>query len=230
MRARNIKPGFFNNEKIALLAPEIRILFIGLWLIADRDGRLEDRPLRIKILLFALDDLDIDAGLTCLHEAGLIIRYNVEGQALIQIPSWEKHQKPHPNEKSNNYPAPLNLTSDPKKGQSDPADMRNEDSMNDESLGAANAAEKIPFTEILQAYRSVDGFAPVHRMTDNRRSHIRARWNDNPDMQTPEAWSQFWAWIPTANPWLMTQPKMASLDWITKNETNFAKVREGKYA
>jgi len=46
MRSRNIKPGFFMNE----LLPEIellgRLLFIGLWLLADREGRLEDRPLQ----------------------------------------------------------------------------------------------------------------------------------------------------------------------------------------
>ena len=48
-RARNIKPGFFLNEELGVLPPLVRILFAGLWCIADRDGRLEDRPKRIKM-------------------------------------------------------------------------------------------------------------------------------------------------------------------------------------
>jgi len=43
MRSRNIKPGFFKNEIIAEMPTETRLLFIGLWLLADREGRLEDR-------------------------------------------------------------------------------------------------------------------------------------------------------------------------------------------
>ena len=47
-RARNIKPGFFKNEFLAEMPCEVRLLFIGLWTLADREGRLEDRPKRIK--------------------------------------------------------------------------------------------------------------------------------------------------------------------------------------
>ena len=47
-RARNIKPGFFKNELLVGLPYEYRLLFIGLWTIADRDGRFEDR-------LFSID-------------------------------------------------------------------------------------------------------------------------------------------------------------------------------
>ena len=41
--ARNIKPAFFANEFLAELPCEARLLFIGLWTLADRRGRLEDR-------------------------------------------------------------------------------------------------------------------------------------------------------------------------------------------
>ena len=47
-RARNLKPSFFTNDKLAELHPLGRLLFAGLWTIADREGRLEDRPKRIK--------------------------------------------------------------------------------------------------------------------------------------------------------------------------------------
>ena len=43
-RARNIKPGFFRNADLVEMPIEARLLFIGLWTLADRSGRLEDRP------------------------------------------------------------------------------------------------------------------------------------------------------------------------------------------
>ena len=47
-RARNIKPGFFANDLLVDLPFEVRLLFIGLWTIADRAGRLCDRPKKIS--------------------------------------------------------------------------------------------------------------------------------------------------------------------------------------
>ena len=49
MRARNLKPGFFKNECLLSLSPLHRLLFAGLWCMADRNGILEDRPAKIKI-------------------------------------------------------------------------------------------------------------------------------------------------------------------------------------
>ena len=48
MRARNIKPGFFRDEQLMQVPPLGRILFAGLWCLADREGRLPDRPAQIK--------------------------------------------------------------------------------------------------------------------------------------------------------------------------------------
>ena len=55
MRARNIKPGFFKNDTLAELEFAARLLFIGLWGLADRAGRLEDRPKKIKAEVFPYD-------------------------------------------------------------------------------------------------------------------------------------------------------------------------------
>ena len=84
-RARNIKPGFFSNDVLAECEPLARLLFAGLWTIADREGRLEDRPKRIKAELLPYDDCNIDALLDALHSKGFILRYSVENQQLIQI-------------------------------------------------------------------------------------------------------------------------------------------------
>ena len=97
-RSRNIKPGFFSNDVLAECEPLARLLFAGLWTIADREGRLEDRPKRIKAELLPYDDCNIDALLDALHSKGFILRYSVENQQLIQILAFTKHQNPHKNE------------------------------------------------------------------------------------------------------------------------------------
>jgi hypothetical protein len=107
-RIRTIKPQFFKNEDIAELSAMTRLLFIGLWTQADRDGRLEDRPKRLKAEIFPYENFDIEKGLNELKSAGFIIRYkanvNASGRvlapeqpvtelALIQIVTFSKHQR-----------------------------------------------------------------------------------------------------------------------------------------
>lgn len=104
-RSRNIKPSFFTNEIIGTLEPIVGMAFIGLWCLADRDGRLEDRPLRIKAELFPYrESLDINGYLTVLERNRFIERYEVDGVRYIQIVNFAKHQNPHHTEKSKEYP------------------------------------------------------------------------------------------------------------------------------
>lgn len=91
-RTRSIRPGFFLNEKLAEVNPLGRLLFAGLWTIADRRGRLEDRPRRIKAELLPYDDCDIDDLLNQLSTGGFIHRYIVAGERYIEIVNFEKHQ------------------------------------------------------------------------------------------------------------------------------------------
>ncbi len=105
MRARNIKPGFFENEDLAELSPEARLLFIGLWCMADKRGRLEDTPKKIKRTLLPYDEVNVDKLLTSLHEKGFIVRYEVMGNRYIEIANFSKHQRPHPKEKESQIPS-----------------------------------------------------------------------------------------------------------------------------
>lgn len=109
MRARGIKPGFFENEHLGELSPHARLLFIGLWMLADREGRLEDRPKKIRADLFRYEDVNIEALLEELAQPDeygeqQIIRYEAEGRAYIWIPRFSEHQKPHQNEKASVIP------------------------------------------------------------------------------------------------------------------------------
>ena len=60
-RARNIKPAIMDNDDLAELAPLTRLLFVYLWMLADREGRLEDRPKRIAAQALPFDR-NVDAG------------------------------------------------------------------------------------------------------------------------------------------------------------------------
>jgi hypothetical protein len=103
-RARNIKPGVMENEDLAELEPIARLLFIYLWMLADREGRLEDRPKKIKAKALAYDTVDADQLLGDLQTGGFIVRYEVKGVKYIQIVNFLKHQKPHSNEIESNLP------------------------------------------------------------------------------------------------------------------------------
>lgn len=105
-RTRNLKPGFFKNEDLAECDMAARLLFAGLWTIADREGRLEDRPKRIKAELLPYDALDADALLCQLAARGFIVRYVAGGQAYISIPTFTKNQQPHINEAPSVIPPP----------------------------------------------------------------------------------------------------------------------------
>lgn len=103
-RSRNIKPGFFRNADLLELSFEARLLFIGLWTIADREGRLEDRPKQIKLEIFPADNVDIEACLSSLASIGALVRYEADGKRCIQITNFLKHQNPHKAEQPSTLP------------------------------------------------------------------------------------------------------------------------------
>lgn len=105
-RARNIKPGFFTNDVLAEVDPLGRILFQGLWCHADREGRLECRPRKLKAEILPYDECDIDDLLSQLESRGFISVYSVENSQYIQVVNFSKHQNPHIKEGASSIPAP----------------------------------------------------------------------------------------------------------------------------
>lgn len=111
-RSRYIKPEFFKDEDLARVSHAARLLFVGLWSLADRVGRLEDRPLRIKAELFPYEALDVEpllaelATMKAYGNGAFIQRYEVGGRSYIQIANFTKHQKCHPKEPDSGLPEP----------------------------------------------------------------------------------------------------------------------------
>ncbi len=107
-RARNIKPGYFTNDDLGECDPLARILFAGLWCWADREGRLEDRPKKIKAEILPYDRCDVDKLLSQLADRKFINRYGREGSKYIQISNFQRHQNPHVKEQASSIPPPEN--------------------------------------------------------------------------------------------------------------------------
>ena len=99
-RARNIKPAFFDNDELADNDPLGRLLFIGLWTIADCNGNLEWRTKRVKKQLLAYDDCCIDSLAINLDKSGFVRFYSDGDKLYLNVINFEKHQNPHKNEKS----------------------------------------------------------------------------------------------------------------------------------
>src|SRR5712671_578706 len=109
-RIRAIKHSYFTNDDLAQVSLASRLMGIGLTTLADRDGRLEDRPLRIRAEIFPYDhQLNCDDLLNELQDAHFIHRYVVENRHYIQILSFHRHQKPHPTEKPSTIPPSVDI-------------------------------------------------------------------------------------------------------------------------
>lgn len=110
MRARNIKPSLFTNEHLAAADPLYTVIFIGLWCIADREGRLPYRPIKIHYAINPGRCIEgTESALRWLEEHGFIASYEVGGGRYIDIINFKRHQNPHPRESQSEIPPRDNL-------------------------------------------------------------------------------------------------------------------------
>lgn len=110
-RIRCIKPGFFLNETLGSLSVHARLLYIGLWCLADREGKLEDRPRWIQTQILPYDTCDVDKLLAELAKSEFIVRYKLGKRKRLRryicIPTFLQHQRPHPREAPSTIPNPI---------------------------------------------------------------------------------------------------------------------------
>jgi hypothetical protein len=148
-RARNIKFGFYENDDLAECSVWARYIYPGLWMLADRQGRLEYRPKKIKGELLRFDSQEAEPLLRELEHHGFIDIYEVDGLTYIQIRTFLKHQKPHPRERASVIPAPPpcpnRQKSQPRYDQGepryDPAEPRYD-------LGQTHEAEPVEYQDV----------------------------------------------------------------------------------
>lgn len=102
-RIRTIKPEFWTDQTLQRQPLGARLTFIGLWSLADDEGRLEGDPVLLRSLIHPSDpkvtQRAFNDWLQGLEQAGRIRRYEVEGMPYIDIPRFKSHQrvdKPRP--------------------------------------------------------------------------------------------------------------------------------------
>ena len=102
-RIRTIKPDFFTSEDICALSPLARLLYIGTWLEADREGRLAWKPTTLKMRYLPSDQCDVLGVASELLTRGLVVLY---GNGCAYIPKFSEHQVINPRESKSKIPPP----------------------------------------------------------------------------------------------------------------------------
>jgi hypothetical protein len=102
-RIRTIKPEFFTSADVVALSPLARLLFIGLWGVADREGRMKWRPGDFKLQILPGDACEVDDLCGEILERGLVVLY---GDGLAHIPTFLDHQSINPRETASKLPPP----------------------------------------------------------------------------------------------------------------------------
>ena len=187
-RARNIKPALFKNEVLGVADPLFTLCFEGLWLLADRDGRLEDRPIRIKAEIFPYrDGLQIENILDWLACNGFIIRYQYGENRYIQIINFAKHQNPHKNEAASEIPeysatckSSDFIGTDPDSIGCAPADSLSLDSLSSDSLNPETSKNQ---KHLVTGVTDFESFWKFYPRKVSKSEALKA-WNKiNPDQQ-----------------------------------------------
>lgn len=137
-RIRTVKPEFWQDEKLAILDPLARLVFLGLISMADDAGRLVDNVKSIDGFIFPETEDTAKEALGTLARSSRICRYiSASGQRLIQIRNWERHQKvDHPNKYVLPGPATEDLA----------AQTPTEDSRNPREINAKPSRESLATT------------------------------------------------------------------------------------
>jgi hypothetical protein len=105
-RIRSLKPSFFMSESVGAVSFAARLLFAGLWTLADREGRLVWKPRTIKAQIFPHDDgLEIAPLAEEIVAADLMRFYQDAHHTYAWLPGFTKHQRPHPKEPLSDIPA-----------------------------------------------------------------------------------------------------------------------------
>lgn len=84
----------------------IRLAFVGLFTVCDREGRFKWQPNRIKLAVLPYDELDFSRVLHALASRGFIRMYTIADEIFGLIPTWTKHQVINNRESASEIPPP----------------------------------------------------------------------------------------------------------------------------
>lgn len=109
-RIRTVKPELLTHEDLFMLEQDtglpVRLAFVGLFTVCDREGRFKWQPNRIKLAVLPYDALDFSRVLDALATRGFIRMYSVNDEIFGLIPTWKKHQVINNRESGSEIPEP----------------------------------------------------------------------------------------------------------------------------
>ena len=181
IHTRQIKPGFWDNEVLAEMSSMVRLLFVGLWCLADRDGQLEDRPGRIRRKL-NLDELeDSDKALQQLADSGFIVRCTrvLRGKPgkidssinVIHINNFAEHQSVHPKEAPGVFHGKVGVLHSEPSEPSEPSDSP----LTPQIPALKTARGVVPFDQIIGELNSRTG-GQARASAKGNQTLIKALW------------------------------------------------------
>ena len=103
-RIRTIKPEFFTSESVLSVSPLARLLFIGLWCEADREGRKKWKPRTLKFRYLPSDNVEMNDLCEELKGEGMIDVYSIDGSDYCSIPGFKTHQVINNRERDSELP------------------------------------------------------------------------------------------------------------------------------
>jgi hypothetical protein len=84
----------------------IRLAFIAMFTVADREGRFKWRPRTLKVECLPHDDCDFSRVLDALSTRGFVVKYACGGETYGYIPSFNRHQVVNNREHHSELPEP----------------------------------------------------------------------------------------------------------------------------
>lgn len=95
-RIRTVKPELFTHPELYQAEVEtglpLRLAYIGLWTVADREGRFKWKPETIELAVLPYDKIDFPRVLDALVTRGYLVHYASGGKEYGYLPTFKLHQ------------------------------------------------------------------------------------------------------------------------------------------
>lgn len=143
------------SEKVSNL-PDVFDMLLFTWMIPHTDdfGRMAGSPAKVKALVVALLDrtkADVEASLERLNKEGLIIWYEIDGEKIVQIVNFEKHQQGLHKRTTSKFPEPPGISG---KVQTIPSEeKRTELNLTEEKRIEVKGTEKSDISSWINLYK-----------------------------------------------------------------------------
>lgn len=243
-RKRMIDPGIWSSEDFSKLTSFSKLVFIGLFSLADDEGRGKANPSYLKSMLFPYEEgirsADIKKTLQEIASTMSVIFYTHDEKEYYALKSWGRFQtinRPSPSD----IPAPASDSVSTHRGLSEDSvsahggvmTKRKEEEKEEkgkEEKGKEEArAPGIPYQKIVNLYNELcPKLNRCMKVSDARERAVRARYSSGYALEDFEKLFRLAGESRFLNGGNERNWR-ADFDWLVR-DSNMAKVLEGKYA